>query len=98
MLVQYCCTHVKGFIGDLENIYSDDELMDEELLEILYESPFQKKEIQTSYLHIQENSQQLIIYSSTERDMSQNYDSTSYISFAKIDDNLQQYCHYLCDQ
>ena len=25
LLVQYCCTHVKGFIGYLENMYSDDE-------------------------------------------------------------------------
>ena len=43
LLVQDCCTHVKGFIGDLENMYSDADLIDEELLEILYENPFQKK-------------------------------------------------------
>ena len=41
--VQDCCMHVKGFIGDLENMYSDADLIDEELLEILYENPFQKK-------------------------------------------------------
>ena len=35
--------HVKGFIDNLENLYSDDELVDEEILEILYEKPFQKK-------------------------------------------------------
>ena len=63
--------------------------MDEEILEILYENPFQKKEIQISCLHIQEKSQQLIISSSTEKDMSQNSDSSSYISFGEIDDNLQ---------
>ena len=88
LLVQDCCTHVKYFIGDLENMYSDDELVDEEILEILYENTFQKKEIQISCLHIQEKYQQLISFSSTEKDMSQNYDSTSYISFSEIDDNL----------
>ena len=98
LLVQDCCTHVKGFIEDLENLYSDDELVDEKILELLYENPFQKKEIQTSCIHIQENSQQLIISSSTERDMSQNSDSTSYISFPEVDGNLQQSCQYLCDQ
>ena len=67
LLVQDCCMHVKGFIGDLENMYSDDDLMDEEILEILYENPFQKKETQISCLHIQEKSQQLIVSSSTEK-------------------------------
>ena len=90
--------HAKGFIEDLEKLYSDDELVDEEILEILYEKPFQKKEIKISCLYIQEKSQQLIIYSSTERDMSQNSDSTSYISFFEVDNNLQQSCQYLCDQ
>ena len=59
---------------------------------------FRKKETQISCLHIQEKSQQLIISSSTERDMSQNSDSTNYISFPEVDDNLQQSCQYLCDQ
>ena len=72
--------------------------MDEEILEILYENPFQKKETQISYLHIQEKSQQLIISSSTEKDMSQNSDSTSYISFLEVDDNLQHCCQSLSDQ
>ena len=43
LLVQDCCMDVKAFIEDLEKLYSDDELVDEELLEILYENPFQKK-------------------------------------------------------
>ena len=56
LLAQYCCTHLKGFIGDLENMYSDDELVDEDILEILHENSFHKKEIQTSFHDIQENS------------------------------------------
>ena len=59
---------------------------------------FRKKGIQTNCLHIQENSRQLIISSSTERDMSQNSDSTNYISFLEVDYNLQQSCQSLCDQ
>ena len=30
--------------------------------------------------------------------MNQNSDSSSYISFPEVDDNLQQSCQYLCDQ
>ena len=30
--------------------------------------------------------------------MSQNSDSSSYISFSEVDDNLQQSCQSLCDQ
>ena len=49
--------HVKSFIENLENLYGNDEFMHEELLEMLQENPLQEKEIQTSCLHIQENSQ-----------------------------------------
>ena len=45
LLVQYCCMHVKGFIEDLENMYGNDEFMDEELLQILHDNPLQKNEI-----------------------------------------------------
>ena len=34
--------HVKGFIEDLENVYGNEEFMDEELLEMLQENPIQK--------------------------------------------------------
>ena len=43
LLIQYCCMHVKGFIEYLENMYGNYEFMDEEMLEILHENPFQKK-------------------------------------------------------
>ena len=35
--------HVKGFIHDLENMYGDDQFMDEELLDILKYNSFHKK-------------------------------------------------------
>ena len=55
LLAQDFCMHVKGFIEDLENMYGDDEFMDEDILEILHENLFQK-ERQTSVHDIQENS------------------------------------------
>ena len=72
--------YVKGFIEDLKNMYGDDEFMDEEILEILHENSFQKKGIQTSFHDIQENSQQLIMSSFPEMDISLNSDSTSNFS------------------
>ena len=40
-LVQECCSHVHSFIEDLENFYGRDDLMDGEIMEALYENPFQ---------------------------------------------------------
>ena len=37
------------------------------------------------------------MFSFTEMDTTQNYDSTSYISFSKTNDSLQHSCQYLCD-
>ena len=74
-------------------MYRNDDFMDE-LLEMLHENPFQKKEkIQNIFLVIRENSQHLIMSSLTESDISQNHDSISYISFSEIDDNLQHSCN-----
>ena len=56
LLVQDYCTHDKGFLENLKNMYGEEEFMDDELLEILHEYSF-KKEIQTSCHDSQENSQ-----------------------------------------
>ena len=80
LLIQYCCTHDKGFFENLKYIYGDDQYMVEEILEILNEYSFQK-ERQTNCHDIQENSQQLVMSSLTEIDKSQNSDSSSYIFF-----------------
>ena len=42
ILVQNCCKHVNSFIENLENFYGDDEFMDDEIMEALYENPFQQ--------------------------------------------------------
>ena len=42
ILVQNCCKHVNSFIENLENFCGDDEFMDEEIMEALYENPFQQ--------------------------------------------------------
>jgi len=39
-LVQDCCKHAYGFIESLEKYYEDDNFMDEEIMEALYENPF----------------------------------------------------------
>jgi len=41
-LVQNCCSHVHSFIENLENFHGDNELMDGEIMEALYENPFQQ--------------------------------------------------------
>ena len=43
ILVQNCCSHVHNFIEDLENGYGNNKLMDEEIMEALYENPFQQQ-------------------------------------------------------
>ncbi len=41
-LVQDCCKHAYSFIESLEKFYEDDNFMDEEIMEALYENPFQQ--------------------------------------------------------
>ena len=52
MLVQNCCEHVDSFIEDLENFYGDNELMDGEIMEALYENLFQQhtENLEDTYL------------------------------------------------
>jgi len=42
ILVQNCCSHVHNFIESLEKYYEDDNFMDVEIMEALYENPFQQ--------------------------------------------------------
>jgi len=41
-LVQDCCKHDYGFIEILEKYYEDDNIMDDEIMEALYENLFQQ--------------------------------------------------------
>ena len=41
-LVQDCCKHACSFIESLEKYYEDDNFMDVEIMEALYENPFQQ--------------------------------------------------------
>ena len=97
MLIQDCCTHEKGFIENLKDIYSDDQYMDEEILEILHEYSFQK-ERQTNCHDIQENPQSLVMSSLTKIDISQSFDSASYFYFHEATNSSQNSCESLCDQ
>jgi len=41
-LVHDCCKHAYGFIESLEKYYEDDNFVDDEIMEALYENPFQQ--------------------------------------------------------
>jgi hypothetical protein len=43
-LAQDCCHHFEIFIQKLENAYEDNEVMDDKILEAIYEHPFQHEE------------------------------------------------------
>jgi len=57
ILVQNCCKHVYSFIENLEKVYEDDDFMDDEIMEALYENPFQqhKESLEDTYQNAQEN-------------------------------------------
>jgi len=59
-LFQDCCSHVHSFIEDLENFYGHDDFMDGEIMEALYENPFQqhKENLEDTHQDAQENLQQ----------------------------------------
>ena len=50
---RFCTRPDKVFIEQLKNMYGEEEFMDEEILEILHEKSFQKKEIQIRNTFIQ---------------------------------------------
>lgn len=60
ILVQNCCSHVHNFIESLEKYYEDDNFMDVEIMEVLYENPFQQHEenLEDSHRDDHENLQQ----------------------------------------
>ena len=43
LLVQYCCTYDQGFLENLKDIYGEEEMLDEQILEILHEYSFKNK-------------------------------------------------------
>lgn len=50
-LVENCSDHFEDFIQNMENSYGDEEFMDEQILEALYENPFHHQdEMVTSLL------------------------------------------------
>lgn len=57
LLVGNCCEHVKSFIQYLEIFYGDEDFKDEEIIESLYENPFQHQveKLEASCQDIREN-------------------------------------------
>ena len=58
--MQNCCNHVNSFIENIENFYGDDEFMDDEIMEALYENPFQqhKENLEDTFQDAPESLQQ----------------------------------------
>ena len=59
-LVQDCCKHAYSFIESLEKYYEDDNFMDDEIMEALYENPFHqhKENLENSHQDDQDILQQ----------------------------------------
>jgi len=57
LLVENCCEHFDSFIQNLENMHGDEEFMDEEIQEALYENPSQNQEetVEDNCHHTHEN-------------------------------------------
>ena len=72
-LVQNCCSHVHSFIENIENFYEDDDFMDNEIMEALYENPFQqhKENLEDTHPDAQETLQQDQDPSTMENDQTQ---------------------------
>lgn len=67
-LVQNCCKHVYSFIENLEKVYEDDDFMDDEIMEALYENPFQQHKESDTCQDAQETLQQDQDLSTIEND------------------------------
>ena len=77
LFLQDCCTRDREFIENVKDECGDDQYLDEEVLDILYEYSAQK-ERQTNGHDIQEIFQHLVLSSLTEVDIDQSSYSTSY--------------------
>ena len=69
-LVQNYCSHVHSFIENIEKVYEDDDFMDDEIMEALYENPFQqhKENLEDTQKDAQETLQQDQDLSTMEND------------------------------
>jgi hypothetical protein len=79
LLVQNCCDHFENFIQNLEKFYGDEEFMDEEILEALYENPFH---------HQQEMVSSLL----DENETKQDFNDDSHIHIHEFVESLQHSC------
>lgn len=57
ILVQNYCRHAYSFIENIENVYEDDDFIDNEIMEALYENPFLQHKESDTYQDDQENLQ-----------------------------------------
>jgi len=74
--IENCCDDFHDCIQNMENYYGDEEFMDDEILETLYENPFHHQEEMVSSL-LDENE--------TEQDFNDNI----HVSSSEVGDDLQ---------
>ena len=84
-LDENCCDHFEDFIQNMENCYGDEVLMDEEILEALYENPFHHQE-------------EMVTSIFPENETDQHPDAGSYDLSSDFEDNFPQSCHMLSHQ
>lgn len=94
LLVENCCKYVEIFIQHMENLYDDEEFMNEEILEAFYENSFQhQKEIEENNYHdIQVNFQQTEASPLAENEVDQHLDEDNYVSSIEFSSNVQYVC------
>jgi len=85
LLVQNCCDHFENFIQNLEKIYGDEEFMDEEILESLYENSF-------------DHQQEIVASLLDENETKQDFNDDNRIPIPEVHESLQLSCQLLCDQ
>ena len=88
MLVQNCCEHISNFIGYLKNFYGHDDFMDDEIMEALYENPFQQYEenLEDTHQDAQETLQQ-----NQDLGIMENDEREGFVSDLSIEeDNMQE--------
>ena len=91
-LVQDCCKHAYSFIESLEKYYEDDNFMDDELMEALYENPFHqhKENLENSHQDDQDILQKNQDHQAEDGHMAENDERENDISDLPTEDNTMQ--------
>jgi hypothetical protein len=89
--VENCWDHFESFIQNLENVYGDEEFMDKEIIEAIYENPFQHQgeKIEDSCHYIQQDLQQNIVNLLAQNETDRDLNVEIHIPFPEFDGDIQ---------